>query len=70
MDKYKTSAISKTQIITSGVLDLVKTVVKSREMPPEMFRDIERWAIECYEEPPKFKFKDEMVKLHIIQYRK
>lgn len=60
MDKYKTTLISKTQVISSG-LDFVRTVVKSREMNPDMFRDIERWAIECYEEPPKFKFKDEMV---------
>ncbi len=37
-----------------------KSVVKAKDMDDEMFRDIEKWARETFENP-KEKFRDEMV---------
>lgn len=38
----------------------VKPVVKLNEMENDMYRHIEKWAIDCYDDP-KLKIKDDIV---------
>ena len=38
----------------------IKSVVKSNEMENDMFRKIEKWVIDCYDDP-KMKIKDDIV---------
>jgi hypothetical protein len=40
----------------------VKPVVKINEMEIDMYRLIEKWAIDCYEDP-KLKIKDDIVSI-------
>ena len=43
---------------------LVKPVVKANEMDADMYKRIERWAMECYEDP-RLKLKDEIVSFYL-----
>lgn len=42
----------------------LKVVVKAKDMDDDIFRNIETWAKEIFEDP-KVKYKDEMVKFLI-----
>ena len=37
----------------------IKSVVKSNEMENDMFRKIEKWVLDCYDDP-KMKIKDDI----------
>jgi hypothetical protein len=42
-----------------------KSVVKAKDMDDDMFKNLEHWARETFEDP-KLKFKDEMVYIKFI----